>query len=285
MKVYNAMTFYVFTKIENENILSYAKSFCKRAVQLGCRCVSDLKTVEAIDKDISVFDPSQHTDYVVSIGGDGTMLAAARVALAHSLPIFGINAGRIGFLCAFDKDDISSITIEDIERLVPSPRALLEVSCGEKFLQYALNDVAVTKFNYSRTVEFELKFGNNSMGTILADGVIAATPTGSTGYSLSAGGPIVDPSLESVVVTSICAHSTFSRGYVLSKNECVRIIPAKRFKNDFQISVDGDESMLCPTGTEISCRLSERKLNLLVSENRNFYDILFKELSFGRQNR
>ena len=275
------MNLYIYTRVENERILSCAKLFCNRMAALGCRCFSDESTVNAIGKNIALFGDEHPAEYVVSVGGDGTMLAAAQIALKMNLPVFGINAGRVGFLCAFDRPNILTMTVDDIKELVSSPRALLEVRCGGKFLQYALNEVAVTKHNYSRTVQFELMFGNNNMGTILGDGVIVATPTGSTGYSLSAGGPIVDSTLEALIVTPICSHSSFSRGHVLGKKESVKITPSQRFENDVQVSADGNDFVVCPAGTEISVTLSDRKLELLVSKNRNFYDILFKELSIG----
>lgn len=274
------MTFYIYINHESEKSVSSARRACARFAQLGVDCVSDEQSVSLLGVGATPADPyTCEYDAVAAVGGDGTMLGASQLALARGLPLFGINSGRVGFLCAFDANDIDAITLEDINTLRLSRRALFEVRCGEAEVRYAVNEVTVNKADFAKTVEFELFYGDKSLGNMRADGVIIATPTGSTGYSLSAGGPITDPSLQAMIVTPICAHSLFSRSHVLAGEYPVRIVPAERFANTMRISVDGADYSDSACGCDISVSLSSRKLSLLTNDKRDFYSVLFDNIS------
>ncbi|MEG0750827.1 MAG: NAD(+)/NADH kinase [Oscillospiraceae bacterium] len=278
------MTFYFYIKPESERSVESAREASACFASLGIDCVCDASNVSLFEGagDISAA-VKESFDTIVAVGGDGTMLGAAQLAIALDKPIFGINAGRVGFLCAFDASDIPTITLNDLNNLTHSRRALLEVCHSGRKAGIALNDVTVNKTDFSKTIEFELMYGNNNLGSLRADGLIISTPTGSTGYSLSAGGPITDPSMRAMIVTPICSHSLFSRSHVFAGDSPVRVIPARRFANTFYISVDGGEYVECSDGTEITVKLSKRTLKLLVSNKRNFYDVLFKEISGRRE--
>lgn len=274
------MTFYIYIKPESEKSVEGARRACERFASLGIVCVSDESNASLLGSGVLPVNPcAADYDAVAAVGGDGTMLGASQLAILRGLPLFGINSGRVGFLCAFDAKDIESITLEDINTLRLSRRALLEVRCGETDVHYAVNEVTINKADFAKTVEFELYYGDNSLGNMRADGVIISTPTGSTGYSLSAGGPITDPSLAAMIVTPICAHSLFSRSHVLSGEYPVRIVPAERFANTMRISVDGADYSESAGDCEISVSLSSSTLSLLTNDRRDFYSVLFDNIS------
>lgn len=273
------MKFYIFIKPESKRSVQSAKLACKRFAKLGIECVSCADNALLLGKSVDVVEPKcSGCDAIAVIGGDGTMLGASKLAIELGLPLFGINSGRVGFLCAFDSENIGEITLEDINSLRLSRRALLEARFGNEVC-YAVNEVTVNKVSFSKTVEFDMLYGSKNLGRLRADGVIVSTPTGSTGYSLSAGGPITDPSLRAIIVTPICAHSLFSRSHVLAGESPVRIVPAKRFENALLISIDGEEYIECESGGEITVSLSERTLSLLTNDKRDFYDVLYEKMS------
>ncbi len=215
-------------------------------------------------------------DRLVSVGGDGTMLRSAQRAIACQKEIFGVNTGRLGFLCAFDIRRPELITAEALQTLEASPRSVLEVSCssrpGERWL--AVNDLVVSKGALSKTVCLRVSADERQIGAYRGDGVIVATPTGSTAYSLSAGGPVVDPSLDVMLLTPICSHSFFSGSVVLDGSSGIRIEQAERAQNDLYLSVDSFCSFRLPEGSEVFAKRSGRVLKLLVSRSRDFYGIL-----------
>ena len=278
------MVLYIYLKTGSERSVEAARAACGSLSRAGVKCVSESGCAALLGGDVREAEPaSGDYDMIAAVGGDGTMLSAAQLAIAAGRPVFGINSGRVGFLCAFDAEQASSITPGDIESLRVSDRALLEARCGcDDTVRYALNEVTVSKINFSKTVEFSIYYGESCLGDMRADGLIVSTPTGSTGYSLSAGGPIVEPGLRAVVVTPICAHSIFSRSHVLTGGKPVRIVPAMRFANQVSVSVDGGEyAELEPSG-EISVLLSERTLSLLTNDKRDFFELLHNEIS-GRR--
>ncbi len=224
-------------------------------------------------------------DMLAAVGGDGTMLKSAQLALAADRPIFGINAGRIGFLAAFDLADfLGSATAEELAGMAVSERVLLDIalaSAPERHY-FAVNEVVVSRANRAKTAEIAIQYGGSHLGTLRCDGVIAATPTGATGYSLSAGGPIVEPTLNAVIVTPICAHSLFSRSYVLADGKTISIRPVERVHNEAFVSSDGNLLGEIDYRDEVLVAKSDRTLKLLSSSRRNFYDLLYNEISERR---
>lgn len=252
----------------------------------GVRCIADdtIKPYLAEDSVIGLLPPEQaqqECDILVSIGGDGTMLRMAQRAIAVDKPVFGINTGRLGFLSAFDEHSIGDITPEAIQNLRLFERLLLDYSLEsdpDKHL-YAVNDVVVQRDVAANTVEVVIDYGKFTVGRIRADGIIVATPTGSTAYSLSAGGPIVAPGVGAFVITPICAHNLASRSFVLGTKDIVRIAPVERNDNVASISVDGMMVGQIDHADAVIIRAAERYLKLLTSEKRSFYGILNREIS------
>ena len=222
-------------------------------------------------------------DVIVSIGGDGTMLKVAQRAIALDKPVFGLNAGRIGFLCAFDKEDIEDLTKNDLDSLQLNSRTLLDVylSSAPESHYAAVNDVVVAKGGLSKTIELTVRCGSKFAGEYRSDGVIVSTSTGSTAYSLSAGGPIIEPSLELIVVTPVCAHSMFSRSMVLDANELITITPSGRNDNAIFVSVDSNYILNLPEGVSVIIGKCPKKLKLLTSNKRDYFSLLDRRIMKG----
>lgn len=166
------------------------------------------------------FSPDQ-ADMILSVGGDGSVLRAAKLALQTGKPLLGINSGRLGYLCAVSFGDL-----EDFNRILPtltlSDRALLETEIGGETMT-AVNDIIVAKQNFGETVDLLVRVDEEETIRVRGDGLIFATPTGSTAYSLSAGGPILSSDVAGYVMTPICAHASFTHPVVLGPSQSVNV--------------------------------------------------------------
>lgn len=205
------------------------------------------------------FSPDE-CDLIVSLGGDGAVLRAAQLAIAADKPLIGINSGRLGFLCA-----IPFIGIQHFYVLLDScnitERALLECSYKDA-TYYALNDVTIGKPNFGETVDLTICVDNEGIGKVRGDGLIISTPTGSTAYNRSAGGPLLDPESSSILMTPICSRNSITRPVVLGDK---RVISVTERQDCAQLYVDGK-----PIGTlnsEVTIRKSARTLALYAPEN------------------
>ena len=159
-------------------------------------------------------------DALIAVGGDGTILTAARMALPYRKPVLGVNAGRLGFLAGLERHELHLLSRLATEAYTLDRRMLLEVQVKQEeslvYKGFCVNDAVISRFGTPRLAEIAVDCGGGHVLTFLGDGVIFATPTGSTAYNFSAGGPVVEPSLESVVLTPICNHLLFTRSVVFS---------------------------------------------------------------------
>ncbi len=271
-----------------KNILA-AKRAIAHLSSLGYSCATDIENRElfsntdVLPQFLSYSEANEKCDLFVAVGGDGTILKYSKRAIESNKPIFGINSGRIGYLSAFDAESIEDITKADIESLELSDRILLELTLKSKPLEkhYAVNDVVITRVNPAKSIELSLKYCDNDLTSMRSDGIIISTPTGSTAYSFSAGGPVVEPTMQAVIVTPICSHIMFSRSVVLSFNEDtpVSVIPAERDDNVVVITADGKTIGETDYTDIITVRGCDKCLKLMNSPNRKFYDVLRKDIS------
>ena len=280
------MTLFLCPLTELKENIDTVRELSKHLNTLGTRLVADEDIRDFVGcGDVIEYMPAAQAstlcDIVVAVGGDGTLLRVAQTAIATDKPIFGVNTGRLGFLSAFDAGSIKDITPESISALEHSDRILLDCSLesnpGDHY--FAVNDVVLYKSPGTNTIEVNIDYGHYSMGKIRADGVIVATPTGSTAYSLSAGGPVVAPGVEAFLITPICVHSLVSRSFVLGASDVVTITPTDRISNLTTVSVDGVHAFDIGANEIVKIRFSKKRLKLLISEKRNFYGILSKEIS------
>ena len=215
------------------------------------------------DERYAEFEPTD-ADLVVAIGGDGSVLRAAQVAYRANCPVLGIRSGRVGFLSALSVEELSTLTPSQLEALPRQERSILEFQ-WEGETVYALNDLVVAKSNFGETVELEVLVDGNRMNSWCGDGVLFSTPTGSTSYNLSAGGPILMPELDALLITPSCAHSLTARPLVVSDTAEVflRVIRC----GDKGALVVADGATLGNTTKGISLHVAQRKLQFISKEN------------------
>lgn len=219
-------------------------------------------------------------DAIVTVGGDGTILHAARQSFGYDKPLLGVNLGRLGFLATVEADEL-----EKLERLARGAythdrRALLAVSAGKdgRFHQLALNDAVISKNNVSQTLDVEIFCDDIPVGRYQGDGVVIATPTGSTAYSLSAGGPILDAHIAGLVVTPICAHSLHSAPMVFSAKRRLRVTVSSRQSGGAWLSCDGSEPERLDVCETVTAALSEQSISLVCFNEADQFEAIDKKL-------
>ncbi len=222
-------------------------------------------------------------DFIISIGGDGTMLNTAYRTINYDVPLLGVNFGKLGFLAEYDLQNIDTAICDIINgNYVIDERMILEGECtsDKSKTYYAINDFVVEKGPWPKMIEIELYFDNNFVTYFLADGLIIASPTGSTAYSLSVGGPIVSPVADAITISPISPHSLTMRPLVLSAKQQIKVI-AKSLHTSIQINSDGQRVENYPTPIEFTFKKSEKYLKLVRPVNANYFETLRNKLMWG----
>lgn len=219
----------------------------------------------------------QQQDAVIALGGDGTIMHVAKRAACYDKPVLGINCGRLGFLAGLESGELSLLTklIEGDYTL--EKRMLLEVSVGDK-RYYALNEAVLSRGASPRIVDICVRNGGEKVLRYQADGVIAATPTGSTAYALSAGGPVVDPALRCTLVTPICPHTLYSRSYLFGEDSALTLTATSPDGAAVQLTVDSEETLSLPCGTTVMVSPSQVQATLIQCKPHAFYAVLEHKL-------
>ncbi len=243
----------------------------------------------AVDLGEEAFDPTlwpeMGVDFIIVLGGDGTLLSTARSTHRLGLPLLGVNLGRLGFLTEIEVGDLYSSLPSFLEgEYEEDSRHLMKATVfrrGERMEEFlALNDIVIGKGSFSRMVDVQAWINGALMGKYRADGIILSTATGSTAYSLSAGGPIIHPELKVLVVTPVCPHSFYARPVVLSENQVVRIRGDYRHRDGHPLmTVDGRQGRSLEEGDTVEARLSDRTITLLRHPGWNFYEVLQRKFS------
>lgn len=225
-------------------------------------------------------------DCAIVLGGDGTIIHSARRLSQHKIPILGINLGNLGFLAEIEEHEwLINLTKVLEHKYEIESRMMLEVKVynGGKLIEegYCLNDIVVSRMALSRMVGFSLFVNEEFVNYYSADGIIISTPTGSTAYNLSAGGPILAPHNEMIVMTPICPHSLTARSIVISSNDVVKITfehNRRSWREDLMVTMDGQKGVKISSDTEIIIKKSEVKTQLIKLEGHDFYRILRRKL-------
>lgn len=219
-------------------------------------------------------------DFILVLGGDGTILSVARVAAEKDIPVVGINLGRLGFLAEIEQE-----TLEDgLNRLfsgeyVLEERMMIEADLGNGTTSKALNDIVITRANVSlRILELDVSIDEEYLDDFKADGIIIATPTGSTAYSLSAGGPIVDPALPSMTITPICPHKMYSRTIIIPPSKTVTVTCKSSKENEAVVAADSEILGTLSENESVTIKLSPHKLKLIRLNGDCFYGALRRKL-------
>lgn len=224
----------------------------------------------------------QKSDFVIVLGGDGTILGAARAAARYQTPLLGVNLGRLGFLAEVELKEL----YKSLDAVFSGPieiekRLMLQAvkGSGTRHLKhYALNDIVLARRTLSRIISLNVYIDDDYVTTVEGDGLIIATPTGSTAYSLSAGGPIIDPKLSVITLTPICPHSFSNRSMVISDDEVVKVELAEG-SGDTYFTIDGQEGFKIEGGENITIKKAPYMTNLVKVLNTNFYGVLRNKLT------
>lgn len=231
---------------------------------------------------VSSADFIRLSDFLISIGGDGTIIHSAHRAAAFDKPILGINAGRLGFLAGLEKQELHLLAAMKENNYTVDKRMMLSVKHyekGEFVKEYiCLNDVVIARGNSLRLCDIEIQNNDKHIFDYQADGIILSTPTGSTAYSLSAGGPVVDTSIESIILTPICNHSLFSRAMVFRPDSLLKL-RVNNSSNSLPIfSCDGEKGIPLDENSVLTVTRSEKYAKIIRIKSDSFTDILSHKL-------
>lgn len=239
--------------------------------------LAETRPLEDIGKEINL---------AIVVGGDGTMLTVARALVSHRVPLLGVNLGRLGFLTDIPAEQMTAaLTIILDGDFGLEERYLLdtEIMRGGKIIYSAnaFNDTIISKAELSRLIEFEIYLDGEFVNSMRADGVIVATPTGSTAYALSAGGPILDPTLSAIVIVPICPHTLSDRPIVVGSDSVIEVLMTGNGHQAAQVTLDGQSNMVLNDSDRIYIRRSGIPIQLIHQSSRNHYDVLRAKLHWG----
>ena len=219
-----------------------------------------------------------NADMIICFGGDGTILHMAKTATRRNLPILGVNIGTMGFMAELESSELDKLKMLATGDYTLDGRMMLDVTVQRErdiiFHDIALNDVVVTKGAVARIVHLNVKCDGVDAMECGGDGVIIATPTGSTAYSLSAGGPIVEPDARNILITPICAHDVGSRAIVASEKRVVSVTMVRNARRNAYLSVDGGKALKLNMGDVATIRTSKLETKLVRLKKRSFYDVV-----------
>ncbi len=233
-------------------------------------------------KFVTVEVMSEKCDLLVSIGGDGTMLKTAFYARRNEVPMLGINLGKLGFLADFEKERLNDLiyAIKNKDYIIEERIALTAVcDCEEKNNLYAINDLVIDRGRWPKMIEIRLRIDGREISSFSADGIIIATPTGSTGYSLSTGGPIVSPRSSSITISPISPHTLNMRPLVLSSDQQIEVDVFS--PTNIQVSTDGQRVHYYKSPLKIAIKKAERNIKLFHTNDYNYFELLRKKLFWG----
>jgi NAD+ kinase len=250
----------------------------------------DKETGSALDgseKCVTRNEMPSRADLIIVLGGDGTLLATARVLNRKPVPLLAVNLGGLGFLTVITRDEL----FPTLERVVAGDfrterRVQIEaevIRAGEVISSFlALNDVVLNKGAIARVLDFDVRVDGQFISTYKADGLIVSTPTGSTAYSLAAGGPVIAPSVEAFIVTPICAHTLTNRPIVLPDSAQIEV-EVKSHRESVYLTVDGQVGIAVRSEDTVHMRRASSVVELIQSPQKNYFEILRQKLKWGER--
>jgi NAD+ kinase len=265
--------------------LALAATTIERLDREGHRSCMDPDTAEWLGrKDEACHekkDLGHHSDMLVTLGGDGTLLSVARHAPPH-VPIIGVNMGTLGFLTEIRPEEFEDVLAAALAgRAQCEPRGTLEAFVeGREEPQRVLNDVVVNKGALARIIEMSVEVDGTFVSSFRADGLIVATPTGSTAYNLSAGGPVLYPTVPAIIITPICPHMLTNRPIVLPDHLEITICLRDR-PEEVYLTLDGQEAIPLTEAGKVVVRKSEHKVCLIHSPSKDYFRVLRRKLKWG----
>lgn len=260
-----------------------AVAHAKRAVAYlqaaGVSVTAEDDAAPYLGADVTPFSKAHGADVIITLGGDGTILRGAQYALLWDAALLGVNLGRVGFLAEVEPDMLEAALDAVIEGSCRTEtRPVLEVQCGGR-TWYGLNDVVISRGGYSRLITIDALVDGDSAGRFVADGLIVATPTGSTGYSLSAGGPVVSPKVDCMVITPICAHTLQHRPCVVQGGARIQLCLRPEDVQSAALEVDGQTCAELSAGMTVDVQKDERVLRIIRMREGSFFQTVRDKLT------
>ena len=246
---------------------------------LNINLLIDEDSAKMIDEDGYRFDyMCKQSDFLISIGGDGTLISLGRKSFHYNKPIFGINAGNLGFLTDIKTQDSRKF----FEKMVNGKyridnQMVFEVKIGKQDAQIAFNDIVFTSAKELSMIKLDAFVDDKFINSYYGDGVVVSTPTGSTAYNLSAGGPVVSPFSDVIIITPICPHSLTQRPLVIPSSFEMKFAS----KDVMQVVIDGQDRVVIDKEEFVKVVISEKRARIIYSENRNYFEVLSKKLHWG----
>jgi len=282
------MKFFIIPNMTRENALSVTTSTIKELILLNCSVLMDVSLKDCfinISPDIVFSEPKQLLDdcnVIVSVGGDGSFINAAKLATEYNKPLLCINAGKLAYLACLENDELSQLSAVVNGDYITEKRMMLDVSILDKcdriiYHSNCINDAVVSRSGVIRIMKLSVSCNGTPLIDYMADGAIVSTPTGSTAYSLSAGGPVIDPCVESILLTPVCPHSVFSRSVVLGGNSNLEITHDN--SGEAILSCDGQSAVLIPEGAVVSIKRSDKYASFIKIKKDTFIDVLNRKIS------
>lgn len=277
--------FYIIVNEGKEEAVEFRNTIVEYLESCGATCVSSRGEFHKGYRFTSLSDVPEETECVITLGGDGTLIRAARDLAETGFPIIGINLGTLGYLTQSGREDDTRALLDSLLRdeYVIEERMMLK---GRVFHQgkliaedVALNDIVLTREGEFRVLKFELYVNGQFLARYHADGMIAATPTGSTAYNLSAGGPIAQPDGQLILLTPVCPHTMTSRTMVLGPESRVRIQMEENCYGSRIVSFDGDTKVNLEAGDYFEIEKSDMVTKVIKLDHRSFLDILKHKMS------
>lgn len=226
-------------------------------------------------------------DMIIAFGGDGTILHLSKTAAHRGIPVLGVNLGSLGFMAELEQRELSRLAELKKEKYSVESRMMLDISVVRDgrsiYNNLALNEAVVTRGAVSRVIRLHILTEQGRLFDLTGDGVIIATPTGSTAYSLSAGGPVVEPTAQNMIVSPICAHTVHPNSYVLTPDHEIIVQTEKTGYKPIFLSVDGGKAFSLKNGDRVCVRRSNHTTRLVRLSNKSFCDILSKKMMMGAE--
>lgn len=285
------MKILVMPNLQKDNIIKSTIIICQTLLSLGCEVLFDMRFEDVFEDKYyrfgEFFALIEDCDIVIAVGGDGTIIHSAKHAALYDKPLLGINLGRLGYLAGLELSEI-----ELLHKLVSGDytldkRRFLEVEhldrSGNKTSYLALNDVVISHGAIAKIIDLDVFCDGRAIGGYRADGVIVSTPTGSTAYALSAGGPIIEPSVSCIGLTPICPHSLNTRTIIFDISNNIVITHSKNNIHPVYMTVDGEQGRRVRKSDSVSIKISDKRVSLIKLDNRNFHEILSRKLGSSKK--
>ena len=256
------------------------------APKLGVRLFSEPRLEPFWDRPVPYLETAP-LDALITFGGDGTLLRGARLLQGQEVPVLGVNLGRVGFLTGVQRTElgraVEALVRQDyhLERRLTLTATVTLADGTLVCTQRALNDVVVHKGGVARVVSVNVMVDGESVGPFSADGIIMATPTGSTAYSLSAGGPILLPGLEAICITPVCAHTMTVRPLVASATSVIAVEPMPGWAEDMLVSFDGQTGITLAEGARVEVQRCDTAVCLVRLDRLGYFSLLRDKLHWG----